>query len=109
MSTLKDRPVARAQSELLTVAINTQLTRVGFTARNPKWNYEASALLERIMTESAAYRPALRPEANEEILGVLDHNITLAKSLEDNVLGLQKRLELQLNVVGYSIINKVHN
>ncbi|KAL4998506.1 Alpha/Beta hydrolase protein [Aspergillus recurvatus] len=107
-STLKGGPVARAQSEHLTVTINTQLTRVGFTARNPKWNYEASALLARIMTEIAAFRPALRPEASEEILGVLDHNITLAKSLEDNVLGIQKRLELQLNVL-YSFVAQTDN
>ncbi|KAL4815008.1 Alpha/Beta hydrolase protein [Aspergillus spinulosporus] len=108
LSMLKDGPVARAQSEHLTVTINTQLTRVGFTARNPKWNYEASALLVRIMTEIAEFRPALRPEANEEILGVLDHNITLAKSIEDNVLGLQKRLELQLNVL-YSFVAQTDN
>ncbi|KAL4733645.1 Alpha/Beta hydrolase protein [Aspergillus similis] len=108
LATLKDGPVARAQSEHLTVTINTQLTRVGFTAHNPKWNYEASALLVRIMTEIAAFRPALRSEANEEILGVLDHNITLAKSLEDNVLGLQKRLELQLNVL-YSFVAQTDN
>ncbi|KAL4762135.1 Alpha/Beta hydrolase protein [Aspergillus foveolatus] len=108
INTIKDGPVARAQSEHLTVTINTQLTRVGFTAHNPKWNYEASALLERIVTELAAYTPALRPEANEEILGVLDHNITLAKSLEDNVLGLQKRLELQLNVL-YSFVAQTDN
>ncbi|KAL4746205.1 hypothetical protein BDW72DRAFT_197898 [Aspergillus terricola var. indicus] len=108
LSTIKDGPVARAQSEHLTVTINTQLTRVGFTAHNPKWNYEASALLVKILTEIAAFRPALRPEANEEILGVLDHNITLAKSLEDNILGLQKRLELQLNVL-YSFVAQTDN
>ncbi|KAL6231382.1 hypothetical protein BDW75DRAFT_233667 [Aspergillus navahoensis] len=107
-STLKSGPVARAQFEHLTVAINTQLTRVGFTARSPKWNYEASALLVRVMTEIAAFRPALRSEANEEILGVLDHNITLAKSLEDNVLGIQTRLELQLNVL-YSFVAQTDN
>ncbi|KAL4976884.1 Alpha/Beta hydrolase protein [Aspergillus desertorum] len=107
-SRLKGGPVARTQSEHLTVAINTQLTRVGFTARSPKWNYEASALLGKIVTEITTFGPALRFEANEAILGLLDHNINLARSLEDSVLGIQKRLELQLNVL-YSFVAQTDN
>ncbi|RDW79100.1 uncharacterized protein DSM5745_05952 [Aspergillus mulundensis] len=108
LSAFKGRPVARAQSEHLTVTINTQLTRVGFTAHNPKWNYQASELLVRVMTEVIASNPHLPPDANDAILGLLDHNITLARSLEDHVLGIQKRLELQLNVL-YSFVAQTDN
>ncbi|KAL4903072.1 hypothetical protein BDW74DRAFT_169285 [Aspergillus multicolor] len=108
LSAFKGRPVARAQSEHLTVTINTQLTRVGFTAHNPRWNYQASELLVRVMTEITDSGPDLRPEASDVILGLLDHNITLARSLEDHVLGIQKRLELQLNVL-YSFVAQTDN
>ncbi|KAL5332953.1 hypothetical protein BJX70DRAFT_87948 [Aspergillus crustosus] len=101
------RPVARPQAEHLTVNINTQLTRLLFTAHAPKWNYEASQFLISIGREMASVAVDL-PSVDGEIVGLMEHNITLARSIEDHVLGLQKRLELQLNVL-YSFVAQTDN
>ncbi|KAL4781291.1 hypothetical protein BJX76DRAFT_21452 [Aspergillus varians] len=107
MSGSAGRPVERPQAENLTVNINTELTRVRFTSHNPKWNYEASALLISTLTEIT--RPGQElASCNTEIVGMLEHNINLARSVEDLVLGLQKRLELQLNVL-YSFVAQTDN
>jgi glutamate-1-semialdehyde 2,1-aminomutase len=92
------KPVERPQAEWLTTEINTQLTRLLFTARGPKWNYETAARLIEIEKELLGSR-AEAFGLGREVRQMLDHNITLARSMEDHVLGLQKRLELQLNVV----------
>ncbi|KAL2826665.1 pyridoxal phosphate-dependent transferase [Aspergillus cavernicola] len=101
------KPVERPQAEYLTVNINTQLTRLLFTGHAPKWNYGASDLLMKVLTELVEGREEV-PSLNGEILGMLEHNISLAKSIEDHVLGLQKRLELQLNVL-YSFVAQTDN
>jgi glutamate-1-semialdehyde 2,1-aminomutase len=92
------KPVERPQAEWLTTQINTQLTRLLFTARGPKWNYEAATQLIDIQKELLGSR-AEAFGLSSEVLQMLEHNVSLAKSMEDHVLGLQKRLELQLNVV----------
>jgi glutamate-1-semialdehyde 2,1-aminomutase len=92
------KPVERPQAEWLTTQINTQLTRLMFTARGPKWNYETAAQLIEIEKDLHGGR-AEAFGSGSEVLQMLEHNISLAKSMEDHVLGLQKRLELQLNVV----------
>ncbi|KAL2846200.1 hypothetical protein BJY01DRAFT_175953 [Aspergillus pseudoustus] len=97
----------RSQAEWLTTQINTQLTRLMFTARAPKWNYEAATLL--VDTENELIRNQTETLGlGNEIIQMLDHNISLAKSMEDHVLGLQKRLELQLNVL-YSFVAQTDN
>lgn len=91
-------PVQRTQAEHLTVTINTEVTRVRFTSAAPKWNHEASMMIIGLARASSRLMCQV-PNSDDEIIGLLEHNINIAKSLEDHVLGLQKRLELQLNVV----------
>ncbi|KAL4950666.1 hypothetical protein BDW69DRAFT_187160 [Aspergillus filifer] len=101
------QPVERFRAEYLTVDINTELTRARFTSRSPKWNYEASNLLLQVNREAG--RITEQPSwSSDELLEILEHNITFAKSIEDHVLGLQKRLELQLNVL-YSFMAQTDN
>ncbi|KAL2808079.1 hypothetical protein BJX63DRAFT_52752 [Aspergillus granulosus] len=102
----RGKPVERPQAEWLTTQINTQLTRLLFTARGPKWNYETATLL--VDTEKELLGSQSQALMGNEILQMLDHNISLAKSMEDHILGLQKRLELQLNVL-YSFVAQTDN
>lgn len=92
------RPVQRTHAEHLTVEINTQVTRVRFTSASPRWNHEASVMIIGLAREFSRLMVQV-PNSDDEIIGLLEHNINIARSLEDHVLGLQKRLELQLNVV----------
>ncbi|KAL2856817.1 hypothetical protein BJX68DRAFT_192049 [Aspergillus pseudodeflectus] len=101
------KPVERPQAEWLTTQLNTQLTRLLFTARGPKWNYEAATQLIDIQKELLGSR-AEAFGLSSEVLQMLEHNVSLAKSMEDHVLGLQKRLELQLNVL-YSFVAQTDN
>ncbi|KAL4864917.1 hypothetical protein BDV12DRAFT_158175 [Aspergillus spectabilis] len=100
-------PVERLQAEHLTVSINTELTRLLFTAHAPRWNYQASQFLINIVRGMDGLAIDL-PPVNDEIIGLLEHNNTLARTIEDHVLGLQKRLELQLNVL-YSFVAQTDN
>lgn len=95
---IEGRPVQRTQAEHLTVEINTEVTRVRFTSAAPKWNHEASVMIIGLAKEFSGLMHQV-PNSDDEIIGLLEHNINIARSLEDHVLGLQKRLELQLNVV----------
>ncbi|KAI9372366.1 hypothetical protein BJX61DRAFT_507602 [Aspergillus egyptiacus] len=95
----RGKPVERAQAEFLTVKINTELTRLLFTGHAPKWNYKASELLLGLINEMEVRYEVL---SSHEISDMLEHNIILAQSLEDHLLGLQKRLELQLDVCTFS-------
>ncbi|KAL4944952.1 hypothetical protein BDV06DRAFT_209826 [Aspergillus oleicola] len=101
------QPVERLRAEYLTVDINTELTRARFTSHNPKWNYEASNLLLKVAREISRAKEQYI-EVDNELLSILEHNVTLARSIEDHVLGLQKRLELQLNVL-YSFMAQTDN
>ncbi|OGM44744.1 hypothetical protein ABOM_007369 [Aspergillus bombycis] len=100
-------PVDRSQTHFLTVSINSKLTSILFTRRSPKWNYEASQFLLNIMNESHTESRSQHSQYNE-IRELLEHNVYLAKSIEDHVLCLQARMELQLDVL-YSFVAQSDN
>ncbi|KAE8399016.1 hypothetical protein BDV37DRAFT_275645 [Aspergillus pseudonomiae] len=92
-------PVDRSQTHFLTVSINSKLTSILFTRRSPKWNYEASQFLLNIMNEASGEWHGQHSRYNQ-INELIEHNIYLAKSIEEHVLCLQARMELQLDVPG---------
>ncbi|GAB1200363.1 hypothetical protein APSETT444_009733 [Aspergillus pseudonomiae] len=94
-------PVDRSQTHFLTVSINSKLTSILFTRRSPKWNYEASQFLLNIMNEASGEWHGQHSRYNQ-INELIEHNIYLAKSIEEHVLCLQARMELQLDVVGWN-------
>ncbi|KAB8237140.1 uncharacterized protein BDW43DRAFT_307421 [Aspergillus alliaceus] len=97
----------RYQAKFLTIAINTRLTSILFTRRSPKWNYEASEFLMRLISEfSEVFQE--QQSLNDRMGELMEHNISLAHSIEDQVLNLQARLELQLNVL-YSFVAQSDN
>jgi hypothetical protein len=94
----KGEPVERSQAMDLTIKINTQFTKVLFSKRSPTWNHEASEFLIATWKDSAEKLDGQGPDSHQ-ICELLEHNINIAKSVEDHVGGLQTRLDLQLNVV----------
>ncbi|KAE8164566.1 hypothetical protein BDV40DRAFT_298367 [Aspergillus tamarii] len=100
-------PVDRAQTHFLTVSINSKLTSILFTRRSPKWSYEASQFLLNIINESSGEWRGQHSHYNQ-MRELIEHNIYLAKSIEDHVLCLQARMELQLNVL-YSFVAQSDN
>ncbi|KAB8256651.1 hypothetical protein BDV32DRAFT_153049 [Aspergillus pseudonomiae] len=100
-------PVDRSQTHFLTVSINSKLTSILFTRRSPKWNYEASQFLLNIMNEASGEWHGQHSRYNQ-INELIEHNIYLAKSIEEHVLCLQARMELQLDVL-YSFVAQSDN
>ncbi|KAE8381934.1 hypothetical protein BDV26DRAFT_254563 [Aspergillus bertholletiae] len=100
-------PVDRSQTHFLTVSINSKLTSILFMRRSPKWNYEASHFLLNTLNETFGEMSGQRPHYNQ-IWELIEHNVYLAKSIEDHVLCLQARMELQLNVL-YSFVAQSDN
>ncbi|QMW34944.1 hypothetical protein F9C07_2280560 [Aspergillus flavus] len=100
-------PVNRSQTHFLTVSINSKLTSILFTKLSPKWNHEASRFLLNIVNESSGEWRGQNLHDNQ-IRELIEHNVCLAKSIEDHVLCLQARMELQLDVL-YSFVAQSDN
>ncbi|KAE8307786.1 hypothetical protein BDV41DRAFT_582053 [Aspergillus transmontanensis] len=99
--------ISRSQTHFLTVSINSKLTSILFTKLSPKWNHEASQFLLSIVNESPGVWRGQRLHYNQ-IRELIEHNVCLAKSIEDHVLCLQARMELQLDVL-YSFVAQSDN
>lgn len=91
----------------LTVHLNTLYTRVLFTQGSPTWNKEASQFLERVHRE--ILRSTIAGTNNDHALSeLLEYNSNVATALESVVSSLQRRMELQLNIL-YSFTSQGDN
>jgi hypothetical protein len=95
---LRGEPVERSEAMDLTILINSHYTKTIFSKRSPVWNRQTAEFLLTVSSELTG-KLAYPLPYDYEISELLEHNIQVAKSMEDHVAGLQTRLDLQLNVV----------
>jgi hypothetical protein len=94
----RGEPVEKSQAMDLTIRINTQCTKVLFSKRSPLWNREVCQFLISVLNETEGKLKHQAP-GSQQFHELLEHNMRIAKSIEDHVVGLQTRLDLQLSVV----------
>jgi glutamate-1-semialdehyde 2,1-aminomutase len=101
-----ERLLDRQRVMKLTVKMNTLYTRVLFTEGSPTWNKEASAFLKTIHEDLPLYQASRKD--HHLVSEFFDYNTNIATGLESVVSGLQRRLELQLNIL-YSFVSQTDN
>ena len=102
------RNLTRKETESLTVRINTQSTRVVFTARSPEWNLACAHFILKTLEEISLHLHASHRKGQEECKQLLEHNITLAEAAASNIAVIKERMALQLNVL-YNFVAQLDN
>ncbi|KIX02237.1 uncharacterized protein Z518_08176 [Rhinocladiella mackenziei CBS 650.93] len=100
--------LSRSKMRHLTVRINTYFTKILFSKRSPEWHCEASRFLLDTFNRFSSIQLDDKPETEQSLKELLEHNIVQAKALADVVMNLQNRMELQLNVL-YSFVAQHDN
>ena len=102
------RILSREETESLTVRINTQSTRVVFTARSPEWNLACAHFLLALLSELQHHLPTHIHRSHRECRQLLEHNITLASAAASNIAVIKDRMALQLAVL-YNFVAQLDN
>lgn len=102
------RFLSREETEDLTVRINTQSTRVAFTARSPEWNLACARFLLKTMADTERYLAHSHAQSQHECEQLLEHNITLAEAAASNIAVIKERMALQLDVL-YNFVAQLDN
>ena len=102
------RILSREETEALTVRINTQSTRIVFTARSPEWNLACTRFLLTTLAEIAPHLPPSHARNHHECTQLLEHNVILAEALASHIASLKERMALQLNVL-YNFVAQLDN
>ncbi|KAH7109098.1 hypothetical protein B0J11DRAFT_620492 [Dendryphion nanum] len=97
----------RAKAEELTILINTHSTRIIFTSRSPLWNQKCSEFMLKLLDQLEPYIVHQRP-AHHELKELLEYNLVFAEAAVDDVVSIQQRMSLQLNVL-YNIVAQMDN
>lgn len=102
------RTMTREETEALTVRINTQSTRVAFTARSPQWNVACSHFILEVLHEIKQHLGPSHAASQHECKQLIEHNIILAEAAASNIAVVKERMELQLNVL-YNFVAQLDN
>lgn len=102
------RKLSREEMEALTIRINTQSTRVAFSARTPEWNLSCGHFLLGTLRELEPCLAISHHRGQRECRQLLEYNITLAEAAVSNIGVLKERMALQLNVL-YQMVAQMDN
>ena len=100
--------ISRRKALSLTVRINTQSTRILFTARSPAWNKDCSKFTLGLLADIEPHLPDQHLDAHRASKESLEYNITLAEAVASHVMGAQERMSLQLDVL-YNMVAQMDN
>ena len=102
------RILSREDTEKLTVRINTQSTRVAFTARSPEWNLACSRFVLGILREVAPLINKSCKQGTHDCREMIECNIVLSEAASSNIAVIKERMALQLNVL-YNVVAQMDN
>lgn len=100
--------LTREETEDLIVRINTQSTRIVFTARSPDWNLAGARFILKLLDEIAPRLVPSHRHSQHECRQLLEHNITLAEAAASNIAVIRERMALQLAVL-YNFVAQLDN
>ncbi|KAL9114442.1 MAG: hypothetical protein Q9227_001523 [Pyrenula ochraceoflavens] len=98
---------SRSRALSLTVRINTNSTRILFTARSPEWNKACSKFTLQVLDELKLCLPE-QQDSHVALEELLKFNVVIAEAAAHHVAGLQERMALQLNVL-YNFVAQKDN
>ncbi|KAI7265947.1 hypothetical protein KC345_g8332 [Hortaea werneckii] len=102
------QPLTKEETEKLTVRINTQSTRVAFTARCPEWNLACTRYILQLLEDVQPCLPVAYQRGEHECKQLLEHNLVLADAAVSNFAVIKERMALQLNVL-YQFVAQLDN